>query len=368
MIPFRFHHLYTLLDTMFSSPIGESNRVAAYFKEHPALGSKDRQWINARIFTILRHRRLLETLILKEGKELSAQTLVDKVEEGVTENLELFPHLPWPIRYSISDDLADCLSQDYGEDEAIRLAKLFLEEAPCSIRVNTRRISVDKLQEILPFPCQRGAAPSSLRFEKRYPLQHTRAFRRGLFEIQDESSQMITNAILIKDSDTVLDFCAGAGGKSLIFAQRARHVTLHDSRPQALEEARTRLSRSGIKNFTIASSPLKKQGFSLVVVDAPCTGSGVFRRHPEKKWLFSKQLLKDNALAQEKILKQAQAYVAPRGRLVYITCSLLKDENEKHTSYMEALGWKCVKEVKIPLVSQQGDAFFSTHFIRTRDL
>ena len=88
----------------------------------------------------------------------------------------------------------------------------------------------------------------------------------------------------------------------------------------------------------------------------------------KKKWLFSKKLLKDNALAQEKILKQAQAYVAPRGRLVYITCSLLKEENEKHTSYMEALGWKCIKEVKIPLVSQQGDAFFSTHFIRTRDL
>jgi tRNA and rRNA cytosine-C5-methylases len=367
MIPFRLHHLYTLLDSLFSSPIGESNRVAAYFKEHPALGSKDRQWINSRIFTILRHRRLLEALILEDGKEISSQTLVAKVEEGVTENIEHFQHLPWAVRYSVSDDLAECLSADYGEEEAIRLAKIFLEEAPCSIRVNTRRISVDKLQEVLPFSSQRGAAPSSLRFDKRYPLQHTRAFRRGLFEIQDESSQIITNAILVKDSDTVLDFCAGAGGKSLIFAQRAQHVTLHDSRPQALEEARQRLSRSGIKNFTIASLPLKQHGFSLVVVDAPCTGSGVFRRHPEKKLLFSKQLLKNNSVAQEKILKQAQTYVAPRGRLVYITCSLLKEENEKHTLQMEALGWKCIKEVKIPLISQQGDAFFSTHFIRRRD-
>lgn len=368
MIPFRFHHLYILLDSLFSSPIGESNRVAAYFKEHPSLGSKDRQWINTRIFTILRHRRLLEALVLAEGKEISAQTLVEKVEEGVTENIEQFQHLPWPVRYSISDDLAECLTTDYGEEEAIRLAKIFLEEAPCSIRVNTRRISVDKLQKVLPFPCQRGAAPSSLRFEKRYPLQHTRAFRRGLFEIQDESSQIITNAILIKDSDTVLDFCAGAGGKSLIFAQRARHVTLHDSRPQALEEARHRLSRSGIKNFTIPSQPLKKHSFSLVVVDAPCTGSGVFRRHPEKKLLFSKQLLHNNSIAQEKILKEALAYVAPRGRLVYITCSLMKEENEKHTSWMASQGWKCVKEVKIPLVSRQGDAFFSSHFIRSRSL
>ncbi|MBQ8498952.1 MAG: RsmB/NOP family class I SAM-dependent RNA methyltransferase [Chlamydia sp.] len=307
--------------------------------------------------------------MLEEKKEVSPQTLVEKVEEGVTEDVEQFQRFPWAVRYSLSDDLAECLSTDYGEEEALRLAKIFLEEAPCSIRVNTRRISLDKLQEILPFPCHKGAAPSSLRFDKRYPLQHTRAFRRGLFEIQDESSQIITNAILIKDSDTILDFCAGAGGKSLIFAQRARHVTLHDSRPQILEEARQRLCRSGIKNFTIHSSgSIKKQAFSLVVVDAPCTGSGVFRRHPEKKLLFSKKLLLNNAAAQEKILKEAQTYVAPHGRLVYITCSLLKEENEKHISRMMSLGWKCVKEVKIPLISQQGDAFFSVHFIRSRDL
>lgn len=176
------------------------------------------------------------------------------------------------------------LNQGLWRGKAQEIAKWFLQEAPLSIRVNTRRISVEDLQQSLGYPCTLGETPGSLNFLKRYPLQSSLAFRQGLFEIQDESSQKITLEIPVTKQDRVLDFCAGAGGKSLILAEKARHVVLHDCRQKILQEAKHRLLRAGLRNFSIQrTKSLKNQRFSLVVVDAPCSGSGVFRRHPEKE-------------------------------------------------------------------------------------
>ncbi|VVT43298.1 Ribosomal RNA small subunit methyltransferase B [Chlamydia avium] len=363
MIPFRLYHLYSLLNMMHSTPVGEANRLASYFKCHRSLGSKDRQWISSRIFAILRHQRLLETLLAHEDRKVTPESLVSKVEEGAIENLDSYQDLPWPIRYSLSDDLALQLTKDYGETKAQEIAKWFLQEAPLFIRVNTRRISVEDLQQCLGYPCESGEVLGSLCFLKRYPLQHSLAFRQGLFEIQDESSQKITLDIPMTKQDCVLDFCAGAGGKSLILAEKTQHVILHDSRKNILQEAKQRLLRAGLRNFSIKEKKsLKKQGFSLVVVDAPCSGSGVFRRHPEKKLLFSNQLLMQYSHLQRKILKEASSYVQHGGRLVYITCSLLSLENEQHIDYMSSLGWEVEHSTHIP--PNQGDSFFSVHFIR----
>ncbi|BAE81711.1 tRNA/rRNA methyltransferase [Chlamydia felis Fe/C-56] len=364
MLPFRLYHLYTLLNELYTTPIGEVNRVALYFKQHRSLGSKDRQWMSARIFAILRHRRLLETLILRDNQEVSPETLVAKVEEGALDDIEQYQDLPWPVRYSISDDLAECLIEDYGQERAKELAGFFLKEAPCAIRVNTRRTSVEDLRKRLQYPCEPGSVPGSLRFDKRYPLQHSAAFHRGLFEIQDESSQKVTLDIPVSKKDRILDFCAGAGGKSLIFADRAHHVVLHDSRKDVLEEAKQRLRRAGARNFSIGEQYLRKNSFSIVVVDAPCTGSGVFRRHPEKKSQFSKKLLLTFSQVQRKILRDAVRYVKPGGKLVYITCSLLSEENEKQVAFMQSLGWEEERCMHTALSPEGGDGFFSARFVR----
>lgn len=364
MIPFRLYHLYALLKAVHSTPLGEANRLAMYFKQHRSLGSKDRQWISSRLFAVLRHQRLLEALLTKENKEISPENLVSKLDEGALENIAAYKEFPWPIRYSVSDDLAVCLIKDYGEEKAQEIAKWFLQEAPLSIRVNTRRISVEDLQQSLGYPCTLGETPGSLNFLKRYPLQSSLAFRQGLFEIQDESSQKITLEIPVTKQDRVLDFCAGAGGKSLILAEKARHVVLHDCRQKILQEAKHRLLRAGLRNFSIQrTKSLKNQRFSLVVVDAPCSGSGVFRRHPEKKILFSRQELLQYSYAQRQILEEAVRYVQKGGRLVYITCSLLSLENEKHSAYMLSLGWKPERITHI-LAPNRGDSFFAAHFIR----
>ncbi|EPP34576.1 NOL1/NOP2/sun family protein [Chlamydia ibidis] len=361
MIPFRLHHLYQLIKELHTSPIGESNRVALYFKQHRSLGSKDRQWISSRIFAILRHQRLLEALILRENQSISPETLFEKVESGALHSIEDYQDIPWPVRYSISDDLADCLIKDYGEEKAQDLARCFLLESICSIRVNTLRISVEDLQKRLPYPSSPGSIAGSLRFDKRYPLICTPEFCRGLFEIQDESSQKVAFDIPITKKDCVLDFCAGAGGKSLIFAEKARHVVLHDSRKEILEEARQRFRRSRMKNFTLAPK-LSRERFPIVVVDAPCSGSGVFRRHPEKKQSFSKKQLTTYVRVQKGILQEASRYVEPRGRLIYITCSILSEENTDHIKYMERFGWELEKMLTVPLEPVGGDGFFAAHF------
>ncbi|WP_348663592.1 RsmB/NOP family class I SAM-dependent RNA methyltransferase [Chlamydia vaughanii] len=365
MVPFRLHHLYSLLNALYSTPIGEANRLALYFKQHRSLGSKDRQWISTRFFSILRHRRLLEALIIRDNQEVTSETLVAKVEEGVLEDIEQYQDIPWPVRYSISDDLAECLTEDYGQEKAKEFSEIFLKEAPISIRVNTKRISVEELQKSLEYPCEPGEVPGSLRFSKRYPLQHSPAFHRGLFEIQDESSQKITLDVPLNKKDRILDFCAGAGGKSLVFAEKAHHVVLHDSRKEVLEEAKQRLRRAGARNFSIGEQHLRKNSFSVVVVDAPCSGTGVFRRHPEKKSQFSKKLLATYSVVQRKILREASNYVKPGGRLVYITCSLLSAENEKQVAFMKSLGWEEERHTHVAVSPEGGDGFFAAHFIRS---
>lgn len=364
MLPFRVHHLYALINSLYTSPVSETQRVAAYFKQHKSLGSKDRQWISSRIFAIIKHQRLLRALIRDDNLSITPETLVAKVESGVLDCVHDLP-FPWQVRYSISDDLANVLVQQFGEACAEQLARVFLEEAPVTIRVNTQKISVERLQEILPFPSLRASEPTALHFAQRYPLQHTKAFRLGLFEIQDESSQTVAFSLPIGQADTVLDFCAGAGGKSLVFAQRAHHVVLHDTRPAILQEARTRLLRAGNKNFSIGKKFMRPGSFPVVVVDAPCSGSGVFRRHIEKKLQFSTSLLHDYVRVQRKILREAARYVSKNGILSYITCSILSEENALQASYMESLGWQMIHTKDIPLRSGQGDGFFTCSWART---
>ncbi|AGW37578.1 RNA methyltransferase [Chlamydia pecorum PV3056/3] len=365
MVSFRHHHAYQLLQQLYTSPISEADRIAFYCQQHRALGAKDRKWLRNIVFLTMRHRRLLEFLIFRSGEKPSPQSLVAKIEEGVLEDLEAYQEIPWPVRYSISDDLARILVRDFGELEAQRLARVWLTEAPITVRVNTQKTSVGELQKILGYPSSPGElVPEALHFDQRYPLQSTPAFKQGLFELQDEHSQYLALGIPMAKTECVLDFCAGAGGKSLIFAQKAKHVVLHDSRRKVLQKAKSRLLRAGARNFSLqlAQENLRQESFATVVVDAPCSGCGIFRRHPEKKWQFSERLLKNYCRVQREILACAAQYVRRHGRLVYLTCSILKAENEHHCAYMRSLGWKEEKRISLRLEVGKGDGFFAAYF------
>jgi 16S rRNA (cytosine967-C5)-methyltransferase len=182
-------------------------------------------------------------------------------------------------------------------------------------------------------------SPLGLRVRARIPLATLDAFKKGLIEVQDESSQIAALLAETKPGMRVVDFCAGAGGKTLALAaqmQNKGHLVACDISEARLTRSAQRLRRAGISN--VERRPLSSErdnwvkrhagAFDRVFVDAPCTGTGVWRRNPDAKWRLTPNDLSELVVKQAAILDSAQRLVKPGGRLIYATCSLLPPENE----------------------------------------
>jgi len=171
-------------------------------------------------------------------------------------------------------------------------------------------------------------SPIGLICTKRVDLNTNSLYKNGLIEVQDEGSQLVALATGIKANDTVLDYCAGAGGKSLCFAQMMQghgKIVAHDISKRSLQELQKRARRAGA---SIETTLYPKGEFSHVVVDAPCSGSGTWRRCPDAKLKLTQQQVKNLVKLQAEILDQAARFVAPNGKLHYMTCSLFEQENQ----------------------------------------
>jgi 16S rRNA (cytosine967-C5)-methyltransferase len=178
-----------------------------------------------------------------------------------------------------------------------------------------------------------------LRVRERIPLATLNAFREGLLEVQDEGSQLAALLADARPGMRVVDFCAGAGGKTLALAaqmQNRGHLVACDISATRLERATQRLRRAGAS--IVQRQPLSSHrdkwvkrhvgSFDRVLVDAPCTGIGTWRRNPDAKWRLKPEDVTELAALQADILASAQRLVKPGGRLIYVTCSLLAEENE----------------------------------------
>jgi 16S rRNA (cytosine967-C5)-methyltransferase len=190
-------------------------------------------------------------------------------------------------------------------------------------------------------------------------VQASQAYREGLVELQDASSQAVVEALPLADGMRVLDHCAGGGGKTLAMAARAR-LTLHahDIAPRRMADLPERARRAGIM-ATLTDRPEAAAPYDLVLVDAPCSGSGSWRRDPEGKWALTPERLEGLLSEQAAILDRAAAMVGPGGALAYATCSLLAAENGAQVDRFlsRAGGW--VREVErsfSPL--DGGDGFY----------
>jgi len=183
-------------------------------------------------------------------------------------------------------------------------------------------------------------SPLGLRLDGRQPIAATKAFREGLVEVQDEGSQLVALLLDAAPGMRVVDFCAGAGGKTLALAAAMANkgqLLALDVVEGRLKRAKERFRRSGAHNIETRllrdeRDPWlkrRKQAFDRVLVDAPCSGSGTWRRNPDAKWRFSPQGLEELVYLQGRILESAARLVRPGGRLVYATCSLLPAENER---------------------------------------
>lgn len=184
------------------------------------------------------------------------------------------------------------------------------------------------------------------------------AFASGLVELQDAASQAVIEEIGILPGETLLDYCAGGGGKALAAAALGAQVTAHDIDPARMGDLPARAARAGA---TITCAPPNKLSgmFDVVLADVPCSGSGAWRRAPQGKWALTQDRLDSLCRVQADILDEITGFVAPGGRLVYATCSLLKAENEEQVdaALRRHPGWRCVTSRRFtPL--DGGDGFF----------
>ena len=349
-------------------------QASGYFRKRRYIGSKDRKAIAAMVFAVLRHRARIRwwldrhgigapssrievfAFLLLSGGE-TAESLaglcgsepygpepLEASEKAMLDRLSGQPpttaEQPASVRLEVPDWLMPSFVRAFGEEDAPDLAAL-LEEAPLDLRCNALKAGRDQAMAALaaegidavPTPL----SPLGLRVPGRRAVQTGRAFTEGLVEIQDEGSQIAALLCDARPGMAVADVCAGGGGKALALAaaMAGRGRLLASDRDQGrLDRAAARFRRAGadfIERRTIgdlARADDLAGGFDRVLVDAPCSGSGAWRRQPDARWRLTRDRLAEFLALQREILSKAAALVRRGGRLIYVTCSLLPEENQ----------------------------------------
>lgn len=333
---FRSNHLLAVLKGFDEQNLPLDLFLMNYCRTHKSLGSKDRKFIADTVYGAMRWRGLLDYLAGKESSWEKRLELFGEISPAAyikNEDIPLFQRCSFP------QDLFDLLVGFYGEESAFKLGLISNTPAPTTVRVNTLKISREDLltrwrEEFQVRPCK--LASQGITFLQKVNFRALEDFKAGLFEVQDEGSQLVAGLVKAKPGDVVLDFCAGAGGKALAIAplmQGRGQLYLHDIRKDALLEARKRLRRAGIQNAQTISENAPhlrklKHSCEWVLVDAPCSGTGTLRRNPDMKWRFESEWVGRLQGQQRSIFERALSYLKPTGRIVYATCSLLTEENE----------------------------------------
>ncbi len=264
-------------------------------------------------------------------------------------------------------DLPDWMLSLFDESLGKRAEEAALAlrgRAPLMLRVNERRATRDEAIAIL---AEDGLAaepvaiaPMALRLEKgARGVANSRAFIEGVVELQDGSSQAAMAALDLSGAGRVLDYCAGGGGKVLALAARADSAFYaHDAAPRRMADLPARAARAGV-DVQLLDDAEEAALYDLVLCDAPCSGSGTWRRSPDEKWRLSAERLGELTRIQGDILDRAQALVAPQGQLAYATCSLFHAENEAQSDHFMARhpGWRETLRRRWP-IGDEGDGFY----------
>lgn len=339
----------------FSGPADEA--LSRYFREHAELGQQDRAFVAEAVFAVLRRRRSLEAAVGSTSPQaliaaaalrvlgLSGRALEGLVDEALALRIRASrgETLPSAVRADVPDWLWERLAAEHGEGEAQRIAQGMLNAAPLDLRVNlartTReevlaRLALDGL-EAQPTPY----SPAGVRLAGKPAINRHALFREGLVEVQDEGSQLLAWLLAPRRGEMVADYCAGAGGKTLALAMLMRGtgriyaMDISAKRLAALGPRAARASVTNVHAVTLSGendARAKRLAGKLdrVLVDAPCSGFGTLRRNPDLKWRHGPQAIRELGEKQRSILAAASRLLKPGGRLVYATCSILREENE----------------------------------------
>ncbi len=360
-----------------------------FFKSNPQLGMRDRGLIAEGIYYALRHYasirwamrpvrpdrapRLaaLVTLARQHGIEALPENAIGQ-EAGPLKNIleAKIEEAPAHVRAELPQWLYDLLEQQY--DDTAVLYPAMLEGAPLDLRVNLLKASrEDVLAELARNGVQAFATPYSpdgIRLPTKPGLTQWPVYKDGLVDVQDEGSQLIARLMQPRRREMICDFCAGAGGKTLAMGALMRstgRLYAFDVNEKRLNGMMPRMRRAGLSNVHPVAIRNERDNrvkrlhgkFDRVLVDAPCTGTGTFRRNPDLKWRLSPEELDRINDIQKNVLEEASKLVKSGGRLVYATCSMLKREN---TDVVEAFlaahpDWHVVPALEV--LAQQGIVF-----------
>lgn len=343
----------------FSGPADQA--LSRHFRNHRDLGQQDRAFVAETVFGALRRRRSLAAAAQSESpyslvlaglvrlQGLSARAVADFVREKDLPLLERAraaraEDFSAAVQADLPDWLWERLVAQDGLDEARAIAQGLLEAAPMDLRANAVKTSRDDAVNQLrsaglacePTPC----SPAGIRLAGKPAINKQPLFVDGRVEVQDEGSQLLANVVAPRRGEMVVDFCAGGGGKTLALGALMRNtgrLYAFDVSAKRLAGLDPRLARSGLSNvhpiaISTENDPRAKRlagKIDRVLVDAPCSGFGTLRRNPELKWRFGAQDVAELVAKQSRILAAAARLPRAGGRLVFATCSVLKEEGEE---------------------------------------
>lgn len=343
---------------IFSAPA--DSVLSRWFRENPKAGSQDRAFIAESVFGVLRRLRSLRELgagssprrlilafwLRYQGLKLDALLPYAKEDADWLTETRGKDSSAWPpaVKAEWPDWLWERLARQYAEDELLELARALHNPAPLDLRVNTLK---NKREAVLNHFDYQGISasatpysPLGIRLQDKPALNKHELFLDGSLEVQDEGSQLLGLLTAPRRGEMVVDFCAGAGGKTLLLGSlmaSTGRLYAFDVSEKRLANFKPRLKRSGLSNVhpvLIAhegDAKVKRLAGKIdrVLVDAPCSGLGTLRRNPDLKWRQTPESVAELLAKQASILAAAARLVKVGGRLVYATCSLLAEENQE---------------------------------------
>ena len=335
--------------------------LSRYFRDRHALGQHDRAFVAEAVFGVLRRKHLLDHIAPQatprqllllwltriagfSGRDIGALCTAEEAQWLNATRAQAPAAAPLAVEADLPAWVVERL-QTLHDDAFIRaLGRALQEPAPLDLRVNTLKASRDEVLAKLVADGHAAAptpySPLGIRLQGRPSINRLPLFTSGAIEVQDEGSQLLGYLLAPRRSDLVVDFCAGAGGKTLMLGALMHsqgRVYAFDVSQKRLANLKPRLKRSGLSNLhplVIAhenDTKVKRLAGKIdrVLVDAPCSGLGTLRRNPDLKFRQSPQTVAELVIKQTAILNAAARLVKPGGRLVYATCSLLAEENQQ---------------------------------------
>jgi 16S rRNA (cytosine967-C5)-methyltransferase len=368
-----------------------------YFFQENRIGSNERALVAETVFGVLRHRLLLEhaCTVINGQATPRRMALAHMVRFGGYNLREIEPvlkrdekewlatvkgvkaeDLPLSLQTELPDWLIEKMRASYSDEDILAIGRAMQQSAPLDIRVNTLLAKRDEvLEQLRAKKIEASATPYSplgIRLKEKIPLNKDALFTEGKVEVQDEGSQLLGFMLAPKRNDMVVDFCAGAGGKTLMLSALMNsqgRLYAMDVSEKRLANLKPRLKRSGASNIQpmlIAhENDLKVKRLAgkidRVLVDAPCSGLGTLRRNPDLKFRQSPGSIEELTQKQAAILASASRLLKKGGRLVYATCSILPEENQRiveaflaaHPDFVLKPAGEVLKQQKIEL--EMGD-------------